>query len=620
MRLIINGNQIELDPSVTIARTLQANDIGSPETREANYTNTFNIPRTSNNVKTFKMLGIIGNNSNIPYQKNEAYLYDDTGFCLVYKGWAVINETSNTFKCNIFDGIIDFYKAIENKTLADLNLTALAHEKTPAEVISTQDLSKPYVYVLADYNGKVKTGSHINSDYLVPSVKVPWLWEKIEAFTGYQLNGSFKTNPDFTNLLLTYPKAVPPLIGATLVSSSTIEPDRTLIVAGDVPEMYVNFNNTGTTIDTTALTLELDDNNNQTILKAVRNIQLRVTFVLNPNFAYDRDGEAIDTYATFNGSTFLCRPPSKTVTNFYTLSAGQELDFRLLLFNNQGFFYPDITVTDFFTSCQINELTNAVLFEEEFAGMSIKQFVSEILWRFNLTMFKDPFFPSYTLKQLNEIVNGFALPYSDKFVSLESESYIVGDYGQRSWLRHRYDDENSFYNDGYFDVNNTNLPEAKTIIKSATYSPEFNSSNALGFSTNVYKFWNKEVKDSGEVGYKPVSNRFYFLKSQPIVLSGTTIKSEVLGDNTHITNARRESFTNLKFSEIADYYYSEMQQLLNQSKMMNVLLRLTEIDIVSINLSMPVHIEQLGGSFLINKIENFIPNQLTKVELIKLNK
>jgi hypothetical protein len=136
---------------------------------------------------------------------------------------------------------------------------------------------------------------------------------------------------------------------------------------------------------------------------------------------------------------------------------------------------------------------------------------------------------------------------------------------------------------------------------------------------NTYKFWNKEVKDNGEVEHKPVSNRFYFLKSQPIVLSGTTIKSEVLGNNTHITNARRESFTGLKFSEIVDAYYSEMQQLLNQSKMMNVQLRLTEIDIVNIDFSKPIHIEQLGGNFLINTIQNFIPNQLTKVQLIKLS-
>jgi hypothetical protein len=612
MRLIINGNQIELDPSVTIARTLQVNDIGSPETRQASYTNTFNIPRTSNNVKTFKMLGIIGNNSNIPYQKNEAYLYDETGFCLVYKGWAVINETSKDFKCNIFDGIIDFYKAIENKTLADLNLTALAHEKTPTEVISTQDLSKPYVYVLADYNGKVKTGSHINSDYLVPSVKVPWLWDKIEAFTGYQLNGSFKTNPDFTNLLLSYPKAVPPIVGPAIYNSTTIAPNSgSADLTNNVVYPFIQL---FSSIDSTILDVQSDNIS----IKALRAIQIKVTFVVNPNFTiFVPEGEPTAT-ATFNGETFLCDGTIRTITKFYTLGANEIINFPFV-FDLPSDLISGIAVNDFFTSLQINELTNAVLFEEEFAGMSIKQFVSEILWRFNLTMFKDPFLNSYTLKYLSEIVNGFAMPYSDKFVSLESENYIVGEYGQRSWLRHKYDDDNSFYNDGYFDVNNTNLPDAKTIIKSNIYSPEFNLSNALELGLgNTYKFWNKEVKDNGDVDYKPVSNRFYFLKSVPLTQS-LSFKSDVLQTTATASGGRIESFTNLKFSEIVDAYYSEMQQLLNQSKMMNVQLRLTEIDIVNMDFSKPIHIEQLGGNFLINTIQNFIPNQLTKVQLIKLS-
>jgi hypothetical protein len=616
MRLIINGNQIELDPSVTIARTLQVNDIGSPETRQASYTNTFNIPRTSNNVKTFKMLGIIGNNSNIPYQKNEAYLYDDTGFCLVYKGWAVINETSKDFKCNVYDGIIDFYKAIENKTLADLNLTALAHEKTPAEVVSTQNLSKPYVYVLADYNGKVKTGSHINSDYLVPSVKVPWLWEKIEAFTGYQLNGSFKTNPDFTNLLLSYPKAVPPIVGPTIYNSTTIEPDAfevDFVNRTFYPNLHI-FQ----TINTAILQADPIDNRN---LIAQKTTKLKVTFSINPLIFADYEGpgeiETIFFIATFNGNTYECNGDTQTISTFISVTQGGIINFPFVV--DFPLDYGTISFTDPFISCQIQELTNAVLFEEEFSGMSIKQFVSEILWRFNLTMFKDPFLNSYTLKYLSEIVNGFALPYSDKFVSLESENYIVGDYGQRSWLRHKYDDDNSFYNDGYFDINNTNLPEAKTIIKSNIYSPEFNLSNALGLGLgNTYKFWDKQVKDNGEVEHKPVSNRFYFLKSEAITQS-LSFKSEVLDTTVTASSGRIESFTGLKFSEIVDAYYSQMQQLLNQSKMMNVQLRLTEIDIVNMDFSKPIHIEQLGGNFLINTIQNFIPNQLTKVQLIKLS-
>jgi hypothetical protein len=63
-----------------------------------------------------------------------------------------------------------------------------------------------------------------------------------------------------------------------------------------------------------------------------------------------------------------------------------------------------------------------------------------------------------------------------------------------------------------------------------------------------------------------------------------------------------------------------MAFLLNQSKVLNVTLRLNEIDIVNMDFSKPVHISQLGGNFLVNKISNFIPFKDTKVELIKISK
>ena len=117
MRLLINGQEIELSEKTVVSQTLQVNDIVNLSNRQANYTNSFNLPRTAKNIRAFENLGIIGNNSNTPYQRNECYLYADSGECLVYKGWAVIKNTTKTFNVNIYDGNIDLYKAIENTTI-----------------------------------------------------------------------------------------------------------------------------------------------------------------------------------------------------------------------------------------------------------------------------------------------------------------------------------------------------------------------------------------------------------------------------------------------------------------------------------------------------------------------
>jgi hypothetical protein len=46
----------------------------------------------------------------------------------------------------------------------------------------------------------------INVDYLVPSVKVSYLWDNLFSTYGFTYSGSIFSSPDFTNLYLTYPK------------------------------------------------------------------------------------------------------------------------------------------------------------------------------------------------------------------------------------------------------------------------------------------------------------------------------------------------------------------------------------------------------------------------------
>jgi hypothetical protein len=611
MRLIINGYDIELNPNAVIARTLQVNDIGSVSTRQASYTNTFNLPKTANNTKAFQMLGIVGNNSNIPYQKNECYLYSDSGESIVYKGWALITETSKEFKCNIYDGVVDLYKSIENKSLANLDLTLLAHDKTIVSVSDSQDLSKPYVYILADYNGKAQHSNEINIDYLVPSVKCSWLLQKIEEFTGTSIVGDFKTNDDFTNLYLTYPKASPPTVGTSILTSTNVVNDRATLTPNS-RTLLAQVNST-TVLDGAKISIQAD----KVTFTAAINMTFRASFVINPTIQITRaNGSFYNAFATFNGEQFLCDGTTRTINASYVLTAGQSIQFPFVVsFNNAT--DSNVTISDFFTSCDFKILQNAVLFEQEFGGMQIKQFLSEIIWRFNLTIFKDKYSNTYELKYLEDVINANAVDWSDKFQEWENESYIYGDYAQRNWLRYKYNDENSYFNDAYLDVSNDNLSDSKTIVQSNIFTRDFNPSEALGFSTNVYRLWDKEVKDNGDVNYKPLSNRFYFIRA--VQKTGSfPIRSEVLNTHSSLSVAQIESYAKLDFNHFVNSYYPELTKLLNKSKVQSVIMRLNERDVLNFDFSRPVYIKQLGGNFLVNKISNFIPYKNTKVDIVKI--
>ena len=193
------------------------------------------IPKTPKNIRSLNQLSLVGNNSNLPYEKLKCDLIDaESGEYLIYRGWAVINSSDNdSYNIAIYDGNIDFFKAIENKKMSSLDLSEITHIRT-IDTIKDSILNElPYKYIIADFNGAVILDTignnyNINADYLIPSVKVSWLWNKIFETYGFQYEGTIFNSIDFQDLWLTYPK------GTTIGSEIT-----TLF---SVSESNVNYN------------------------------------------------------------------------------------------------------------------------------------------------------------------------------------------------------------------------------------------------------------------------------------------------------------------------------------------------------------------------------------------
>lgn len=593
MRLFILGQEIELKDDGKLAQTKQVNDILSLSTRQTNYTNSFSIPRTAKNIRTFEGLGIIGNDSNIPYQKNVASLFSDSGECFVFEGWAIISDTAKDFKCNIYDGNLEVYKVIENKTLADLDLADLSHSKTTAEVVSTFDNSKPYKYIVADYNGlALYYTDKINIDSLVPSVKVSWLVSQIETYSGFAFNGSFKTNPDYLNLFMTYPKGTPSNLGTTVVYSGGVLTGGlgVTVAAGEI----------FTVSDNMTLNISLSANYGFAGDKTPEGAAFAYVFYIN-----DLIYRAVDYSDTF---------VSTDVFNII-LNLGDVFRYEYFTYSMPA----EYTLTTDINIIKYNSLT--IDFLDELKGMTIKDFLNEIIWRFGLTLFKEKYNKVYDFKSISEITDFTnTIDWSDKFVSKESEKYIFGSYAQNNWMRYKYNDDNANHNDGYLSINNKNLDDTKTIIQSKIYSPELSFSKNLGFTSRVYKLWDKEPKDDGTTNYKLLANRFYFMRSVEKTFATTvTIGSPSLLTSQTITAAPIESFAGLTFAEIISKYYPDIKKILNKSQVLNVRLNLKDSDVSDIDFSVPYYFKQLGGSFMLNKISNFVPNKETTVELIRLN-
>ncbi|MFV8339145.1 hypothetical protein ACNQGL_07725 [Flavobacterium sp. LB3P21] len=588
-RLYLNDKLIELATETSqFSRTLQVNDLVSLDNRQTNFTKNIKIPKTPKNVLTMDFLGVVGNNSNLPYQKNNIKYFIGNE-AIIYNGWGVITETNAFYNLTVYDGNLDLYKSIENKTLADLSLTAITHTKTLATVVNSFTANLPYKYILADYNGKAiyntvsggTTASTINIDYLVPSVKVSYLWDNIFSQYGFTYEGSIFSNIDFTNLYLTYPKSIPADLGKTQIydySTSGLTANSGLTVTA------------GTFTATEQITIDF------TIFDSL-------TYVAEqPNFYYlivpTKNGVGIDS-------------------GIITLNSGDVLAATVITFG-EGYISGGSYGID-----KIYKYNSAnIEFGENLSGFIIKDFINEILQRFGLSIFKDKYTNNYKFKTLAEITNDSAsIDWTSKFQSVDSEKYIYGSYAQKNILKYKYNDENANYNDGAILVNNKNIDDTKTIIQSKIYSPEANTSNIFGFNTNVYKIWNKEVKDTGVVTYKDLENRFHFIRSYDKNLStGTTIGSEILLTNQNISVAPAETFSRLSFQEIVANYYPDISKLLNKSKIIIANINLKYTDISDFDFTKLYFIKQLGGYYLVNKILNFQIGYTTKVEMIRVNK
>ena len=603
MRLIINGIDIELTDKQTIARTLQVNDILTLSNRQTNYSNTFSIKKTDKNKQTFDMLGVVGATSFLPYQKNECYLYTDDGECMVYKGWAVIQSTDKEYKINIYDGNIDLYKAIENKSLGDLDLSEIDHTKNLTSVVNTFTANLNYKYLVADYNGEmVYNTNRINIDYLVPSAKVSYLWNKIFDTYGFTYSGSIFNTVDFTNLWLSYPKSIP-FQGTPI----TIFDYQTSAVTEQAPPS-INY----TITQSGTYVLDLNDLSSGTCY----------AFVWNA-LGYTGQSYEVGYYALLNGVPLLLGSPVQlnigdVITSQYLLEDFylQPGEYPIYQFETGDFLYE---TSLYFYPSQI------ISFSDELKDFSTKDFIAEILNRFGLTPFKDKYENHYRFLTLQELLqNNTVIDWSreqNKFVEKISEKYIFGSYAQENNFTYKYNDSESDYYNSEILIDNLNLADNKVVVNSRVYAPEKERTTLIhDLQTNVYKVWDKEIKEGGSITYKGLSKRYYLMREASHTFTATTqIGSKVLGTHQAITTVPVESFYNLRMEDVVRNYYATIGAVLNYSKIIEASIYLNEKNISDMDFSKLYWIKQLSSYFLLNKVNNFIKKGITKVELIKVD-
>ena len=466
-RLFINNLEFDLPEKFKIARTFQVNDIGSIADRQTNYTQKIKLPKTKNNVLNFRSLGVVGDTSRVPYQFNQTKLYNDNGEAEIFDGLCVVFSTNtDAYEVAIYDGYISFSKSIDNATLNELDLEDVNHFKTLTNVLNSFNDLTVYKYILADYNGKALYDTNkINIDYLVPSVPVSFLLDKVFDKYGFTYEGSVFDTFEFQNLWMTYPKGV-----------SDENPTPTIIYTNT----FDNFDAQIINPDRLIANLIQDPNAPTSGSFLANNIDFLVdtagTYVFTSDLivsAFLQDDEGFQfsqnvPLSVYVNGVFIGDALLSGEQTFLQLNVG---DLVRWVFNPLG---DKILSIDFISGgLTLGFLAGQNIdFNETFIDFKTKDFVNEVLNRFSLTPFKDKYSNNIVFLTLDEIIQNPVEDWTDKFVEIEQESYIYPNYGKLNRFAYKYDNNESEYKDGFISIDNFNLPDEVKVFQSAFFAPE----------------------------------------------------------------------------------------------------------------------------------------------------
>ena len=258
----------------------------------------------------------------------------------------------------------------------------------------------------------------------------------------------------------------------------------------------------------------------------------------------------------------------------------------------------------------------AVNFEEIFINFKVTDFVKEILIQFGLTPFADKYEKKVKFLTLSELVQGQSIQ-EFKFIQRLGEKYTFGNYAKSNLLKRKYNIEGFDHNDGSFAVNNENLPDEKTLFQSLIYSPEQQLTTFLGQQMRVYKIWDREIKEDDTIEFKELDGRFYFMRSK-LVANSLSMRSSL--SPIAVTNGfyYREDYFRLSFKEVIEDFYNLTRNIFNSAKLVTSEFWMDKLDYSKLDLSKLLYVKEESKYFLINKVNTFVPNKPTKLELIEL--
>ncbi|MDP2686438.1 MAG: hypothetical protein Q8O62_04400 [Aequorivita sp.] len=565
---------------------------------------------------------MIGNVSTVPYRKvNCNYTQNDVP--LIRDGYLQVTDTTEeTFKVVMYSGIIDLEERLKDKKLEDLNLTEYNHFITKDSYLDSFGNTEGYIYALANYGAELDTFNPIRIEYQAPCMFMHTIWDKIFTEAGYTYEGDIIESGDFKNKLVT------PTNGWEIIESATTE---TFLMTFSIDELdEFDTNNTPTTItynlefnaDTTPSGFTITSATAITsTIDAVCKFDITTTFDINEGdlvLRYFKNGSLIygevinkvDTGSTRNDTIYVEVESGDTITG--------TVEATTTTFDDGLHWWIDFTLnSEFDITEQSGGEGQLIEMNNLYKGVTQTAFIKDIMQHFGIILKTvDNNHLEFTTMQklLGDKEN--AEDWTDKYVYVSNEDYVLKDYGINNYMKYTYEkDVTEFDYDGVLIVNNEHLDYEKTLFTSIFKIREtsfFRGGNLL-YSVPL---WLSELKDLVTTIKVQTANLSLFNYYH----SAETFNLELYSTGPSTSHSANWPFLqqeDIEYQYFIDNYYSNIKLLLDRNKVVTATMNFNEIDLRNLDFLRLKYFKQTGKYYYLNMVKGST-NGLNTTELVEI--
>ena len=598
--LYINNILIDL-PENSVSRTLQINDVGDIEDRQANYSNNIKIPRTSKNIKTFEMLGIQGSNTRIQYT-NVSIKYVVNGIELISNGYGVVKKTNEYYNLVVYDGNIAMSDLLGSKQLNSLDFSLYNHTLSNSLFLNSFTNTSGYIYGLAKYYDGFNTDV-FDVNLITPSFFVSTLFEIIFTQKGYSITGDIFSNYDYLSRVISMNNGYERIEteNKMLVFSRDNSTDPEVLDTFDIQTLKEYL------IDSYVVTSDNTHNININGLISLISVGENPAINVNVN-GISLLSENIEGLSSLEYNTNVYAKTGDVITVTLLLDSVDVSGTQTINYE-----------TNYTTTIETNNITIPIDFSKIIGEETQIDFVKDIMQRFGLVFRKIRNKKEFEFIQIKELLTDLegAEDWSNKYSNFTSEEY-KSSYGQINKIKYIYDDNDTgitpTFGNGEILIDDVNLTSEKTLFTSL-----FKASELTDSSLCKLQQW-EDVEEDDITTIIPKEDGIRIFKINKLTDSFKfRFNNSVQNSATFNGAVAYLDFNSINYQNEISTYYPEFVGMLNNYKSITLGLNLSIIDIYNLDFFKLKYFNQLGKYYYLNKVSSYKPNKITKVELIQIS-